>query len=196
MKLGAPSRFNDEWCQRQAEKFSHVDDTPQERGGIVFERTLALACPVCGAVFFTYQPRDTPYPPYTDPGASLGPLQTCGDPRCHLESEKRWLRKDDLFGYGKCEKITPERTAALSARLRQDPEYFTTFSRAVDYLSRDEWWLGKAKQFTIDLLIDQAGRAQELSEKTPSTPTVESYNSRTADIDEMFIKQMQALGYN
>ena len=97
MKLGAPSRFNDEWCQKQAEKFSHVDDTPQERGGIVFERTLALACPVCGAVFFTYQPRDTPYPPYTDPGASLVPLQTCGDPRCHLESEKRWLRKDGTF---------------------------------------------------------------------------------------------------
>ena len=100
------------------------------------------------------------------------------------------------LGYGKCEKITPKRIAALSARLRQDPEYFTTFSRAVDYLSRDEWWRGKAKQFTIDLLIDQAGRAQELSEKTPSTPTVKSYNSRTADIDEMFIKQMQALGYN
>ena len=100
------------------------------------------------------------------------------------------------LGYGKCEKITPKRVAALSARLRQDPEYFTTFSRAVDYLSRDEWWRGKAKQFTIDLLIDQAGRAQELSEKTPSTPHVKSYNSRTADIDEMFIKQMQALGYN
>ena len=100
------------------------------------------------------------------------------------------------LGYGKCEKITPKRIAALSARLRQDPEYFTTFSRAVDYLSRDEWWRGKAKQFTIDLLIDQAGRAQELSEKTPSAPSVKSYNSRTADIDEVFIKQMQALGYN
>ena len=100
------------------------------------------------------------------------------------------------LGYGKCEKITPKRIAALSARLRQDPEYFTTFSRAVDYLSRDEWWRGKAKQFTIDLLIDQAGRAQELSEKTPSTPPVKSYNSRTADIDDMFIQQMQALGYN
>ena len=100
------------------------------------------------------------------------------------------------LGYGKCEKITPKRVAALSARLRQDPEYFTTFSRAVDYLSRDEWWRGKAKQFTIDLLIDQAGRAQELSEKTPSTPPVKSYNSRTADIDDMFIQQMQALGYN
>ena len=97
MKLGVESKFNDEWCKRQAEKFQHADDTPMESGGVVFEKTLALACPVCGAVFFTYQPRDTPYPPYNDPGASLGPLQTCGDPRCHLESEKRWLRKDGTF---------------------------------------------------------------------------------------------------
>ena len=42
-------------------------------------------------------PEIPPTPPYTDPGASLGPLQACGDPRCHLESEKRWLRKDGTF---------------------------------------------------------------------------------------------------
>ena len=98
MKLGMESQFNESWCRKQTEKFQHSDTTPHTMmDGTVFEKTLALACPVCGAVFFTYQPRDTPYPPYTDPGASLGPLQACGDPRCHLESEKRWLRKDGTF---------------------------------------------------------------------------------------------------
>ena len=107
-----------------------------------------------------------------------------------------WNSTLSPLGYGKCEKITPKRSAALAARLRQDPDYFATFSRAVDYLAADDWWRGKAKQFTIDLLLDQAGRAQELSEKTPSSAPKKSYNSRTAEVDELFIQQMQALGYN
>ena len=75
------------------------------------------------------------------------------------------------LGYGKCTKLTTKRRDDLRARLKADHDFPETFAKAVAYLATDGWWRERAKQFTIDLLLDQANRAQELSEKTPTTPT-------------------------
>jgi hypothetical protein len=72
------------------------------------------------------------------------------------------------MGYGKCMKPTPARVKNLGTRYDADPEYFETFRSAVSFLSRDAWWRARSSQFTIDLLIGQVGRTQELAEKTPT----------------------------
>lgn len=98
MKLGMQPKFNEAWCLQQAERNDHADPTPRTcMGPTVFEKTLAQACPACGAVFFTFQPRDTPYPPFADLGAIQGPRMTCGDPRCHKAEEDRWWRNNEDY---------------------------------------------------------------------------------------------------
>lgn len=101
------------------------------------------------------------------------------------------------LGYGKCTKLTTKRRDAFRARLKGDPDFPETFAKAVGYLATDGWWKAKARQFTIDLLLEQANRAQELSEKTPSTPTPTNganHAPRTpahrAEVDAAYLQQL------
>lgn len=106
-----------------------------------------------------------PSPSMDEPSGSSSPRA----PRLE-ELVEVWNRTLAPLGYGKCTKLTTKRRDAFRTRLKGDPDFPATFAKAVAYLATDGWWRERAKQFTIDLLLDQANRAQELSEKTP-TPT-------------------------
>lgn len=100
-----------------------------------------------------------------------------------------WNSKLVPHGYGKADRATKKRKDCLKARLKDNPAFMETFAKAVDYLAMDAWWLGKASQFTIDLLLCQVNRAQELSEKTPSRPKTNGPSHR-ASADQSLLDQL------
>lgn len=79
-----------------------------------------------------------------------------------------WNKKLAPLGYAAFTRSSPKREKALRERMKADPLYLETFTKAVAFLAEDAWWKSKASQFSIDLLICQADRTLELSEKTPS----------------------------
>ncbi len=101
MKLGCTPRFDEAWCLQRGQRFAHADSTPREWMGKTWERTLAMACPGCGAVFFTFKPVGSDWRPYDDPRAVPAPgngiRETCGDPRCHEREERRFYGQDEEY---------------------------------------------------------------------------------------------------
>ena len=76
------NRREDEiWHYKQQTKFLAPDFTPVMAGGREWHRDHPLPCPVCGVMFFGYQPVGAPFEPYRN-----SPLdecrQTCGHPKC------------------------------------------------------------------------------------------------------------------
>lgn len=74
-------------------QFATPDPTVKTIAGRDWARILAKRCPVCGDVFYAYQPLDVVMEPYRvdrDPVLRTQPAQreTCGHPRCwHTEQE-------------------------------------------------------------------------------------------------------------
>jgi hypothetical protein len=105
-----------------------------------------------------------------------------------------WNSRLVPLGYSRCDKATAKRDRDLKTRLKADPDFLAIFTKAVDYLAGDAWWKERASKFTIDLLLGQVSRAQELSEKKP-TPTGGTHNGNRspqhrAAVDAAYVESL------
>ena len=75
------------------------------------------------------------------------------------------------------------RQKAAVARIKEDPNFRDTWQKALAYMAEESWYRGKS--FAIDYLL-KPGRAQELSEKTPTR----NGPAHRREVDEEYRKHM------
>lgn len=92
MRIGSKTYtpFNLAWAAEQKARYEHADAEPRMHHGKEFTKTLALACPWCSSVFFTWQAVGAETEPYVDPTTfrdGMGQRHTCGHPICHEKEQ-------------------------------------------------------------------------------------------------------------